>query len=187
MPTLGTMNSTPRFSRTQTGLTLIELLITVAIVAILIGISAPSFARLGANQRMSAATHTVMSSFNEARMRALAAGAQVVLCPSTDGATCTGGLSWEKGWLMYDDANRNRKLDPTETVAGRFQLPEGLVASTTVGRPQLMFKPDGGAWGNPLTLTICDATGDDAEGRAVIVSNAGRARTAPAAAGRCPA
>jgi type IV fimbrial biogenesis protein FimT len=181
------MNSTPRFSRTQAGLTLIELMITVAIVAILIGISVPSFASLGTNQRMSAATHTVMASFNDARMRALASNSQVVLCPSTDGTTCTGGLSWEKGWIIYDDANRNRKLDPTETVSARFELPEGLTASTTIGRPQLMFKPDGGAWGNPLTLTICDTSGSDAEGRAVVVSNAGRARTAPAAAGRCPA
>lgn len=181
------MNSTPRFSRTQAGLTLIELMITVAIVAILIGISVPSFAKLGASQRMSAASHTVMASFNQARMRALATASQVVLCPSIDGQTCTGGLSWEKGWIIYDDANRNRKLDPTETVAATFELPEGLTASTTIGRPQLMFKPDGGAWGNPLTLTICDATGTETEGRAIVVSNAGRPRTAEAASGSCGA
>ena len=182
-----TMNSTRKSLATQAGMTLIELMITVAIVAILIGISVPSFAHLGSSQKMSTTTHTVMASFNHARMRALSLGKQVVLCPSTDGATCSGGTSWQHGWLTYDDANRNRKLDPSETVSANVgALPAGLVATTTAGRPQLMFKPDGGAWGNPLTLTICDVKNTDAKGKAVIVNNGGRTRSAPAASGACP-
>lgn len=182
------MNSTRKSLAAQAGMTLIELMITVAIVAILIGISVPSFANLGSSQKVGTSAHSVMTSFNHARMRALSLRTQVVLCPSTDGVTCSGGSSWEKGWLTYDDANRNRKLDPSETVSARVgALPAGLTATTSVARPQLMFKPDGGAWGNPLTLTICDVNNTDAEGHAVIVSNAGRARSASAASGACPA
>jgi type IV fimbrial biogenesis protein FimT len=182
------MNSTPRIPATQTGMTLIELIITVAIVAILVGISVPSFAHLGSAQKMTTTTHLVMSSFNQARMRAISTGRQVVVCPSTDGTSCRADSSWNAGWIIYDDVNRNRKLDPTETVAARVEsLPAGLVATTSKARPQLMFKPDGGAWGNPLTLTVCDASNPDGEGRAIIVNNGGRARTAPAAAGACPA
>lgn len=181
------MNSTRKSLATQAGMTLIELMITVAIVALLVGISLPSFAHLGSSQKMSTTTHTVMASFNQARMRAISMGRQVVLCPSSDGSTCRGDSSWEGGWIIYDDLNRNRKLDPSETVSASIgALPAGLIASTSAARPQLMFKPDGGAWGNPLTLTICDEKNSDTEGRAVIVNNGGRARTAPAAPGACP-
>lgn len=182
------MHSPTKSLKSQAGVTLIELMIAVAIVAILAGIAAPSFQQLGAKQRMTSAVHSYMASFNQARMRALSLGQQVALCPSVDGATCTGGLSWEKGWLIYDDVNRNRKLDPTETVVSTFgALPEGLTASTTVGRPQLLFKPDGGAWGANLTLTVCDIRENGATGRAIAVNNGGRARTLSAAPGRCPA
>jgi type IV fimbrial biogenesis protein FimT len=148
----------------------------------------PSFAHLGSTQKMTTTTHLAMASFNQARMRAISTGRQVVVCPSTDGISCRADSSWNAGWIIYDDVNRNRKLDPTETVAARVEsLPAGLVATTSKARPQLMFKSDGGAWGNPLTLTVCDASNPDGEGRAIIVNNGGRARTAPAAAGACPA
>lgn len=181
------MNSPIKSLKSQAGVTLIELMIAVAIVAILIGVGAPSLQQFGAKQRMTSAVHTYMASFNQARMRALSLGQQVALCPSADGVTCTGGLSWENGWLIYDDVNRNRKLDPTETIAASFgALPEGLIANTSVGRPQLLFKPDGGAWGSNLTLTLCDTREHGSEGRAIAVNNGGRARTLPAAPGRCP-
>lgn len=168
-------------------MTLIELIIAVAIIAILTGISLPSFAHLGSSQKLSTTAHTVMASFNQARMRALAKGHQVVLCPSADGSVCKADSSWESGWIIYDDLNRNRKRDPSEVVVAAVDaLPAGLIARTSAARPQLMFKPDGGAWGNPLTLTICDTNNSDVEGRAVIVNNGGRARSAPAAAGACP-
>lgn len=181
------MNSPITLRKPQAGLTLIELLIAVAILAILTGVAAPAFAQLAANQRMTAAIHAYLTSFNQARMRALSLGTQVVLCPSTNGVECTGGLNWHGGWLIYDDVNRNRKLDANETVAARFDaLPAGLSASTSKGRPQLMFKPDGGAWGNPLTLTLCNLQSDTGRDRAVIVNNGGRIRTGQPTKGVCP-
>ena len=103
------MNSPLRISATQTGMTLIELIITVAIVAILVGISVPSFAHLGSSQKMTTTTHLVVASFNQARMRAISTGRQVVVCPSTDGISCRADSSWNAGWIIYDDVNRNER------------------------------------------------------------------------------
>lgn len=163
------------------GTTLVELMVALALLAILLGLAAPGFERVAAGQRASAAVNTLVASFQQARMRALARTGHVGLCPSRDGASCSGGLEWQHGWLAWDDLDGNRRLDPGEPVLGRHQaLPEGVRATSSVGRPRLHYRPDGSADGSNLTLTVCllQAPG---HGRAVVVNNAGRPRTGPAA------
>lgn len=161
-------------------MTLVELMVALAVLAILLGLAAPGFERIAAGQRASAAVNTVLASFQQARMRALARAGHVGLCPSRDGATCSGGLAWQHGWLAWDDLDGNRRLDPAEPVAARHEaLPHGVRATSSIGRPRLHYRPDGSADGSNLTLTVClDAA--PGRGRAVVVNNAGRPRTGPA-------
>lgn len=159
---------------------------TLAVLAVLAGVGMPSFRDLQANQRMRSAGHSLIASFQQARLRAVSQAAQVIVCPSLDGQRCSGGLDWQHGWLIYDDRNRNRRLDPGEPVAlSHGALPEGVKGRATVGRPQMIYRPDGSANGNPITVTLCDARGWR-HGRAIVVNQGGRARTGPAAADRCP-
>ncbi len=171
----------------QRGLTLVELTTSLAIVAILAGASLPSFRDMQANSRIRAAGHSLLAGFQHARMRAVSEATQVIVCPSLDGLRCSGGLDWQHGWLVYDDHNRNRRLDPGERVtASHGALPSGVLGRATVGRPQMIYRGDGSAFGNPITVTLCDSRGWR-KGRAVIVNQGGRARTGPAEANRCPA
>lgn len=169
----------------QHGLTLIELLATVAVFAILTGVGVPSFRNVMANQKQTAAVNSYIASFQQARMRAVAQASQVVLCPSTNGITCTGGLSWEHGWLIYDDDNRNRRHDAGEAVVAVFTaLPPGLAATSSVGRPQLVYRGDGSATGSNLRLTLCDQRGTG-HARAIVINNHGRPRSGPDEVRRC--
>ncbi len=169
----------------QRGLTLIELLASVAVLTILTGVGVPSFQSVMANQKQTAAVNSYIASFQQARIRAVAQASQVVLCPSASGITCTGGLSWEHGWLIYDDDNRNRRHDPGETVVAVFTaLPSGLSATSSVGRPQLVYRADGSVTGSNLRLTLCDRRGT-AHARSVVINNHGRPRSGPDELGRC--
>lgn len=165
------------------GISLIELLLALAVLAIGVGLAAPSVESIAANQRLTAAVNTLVGSFQQARMRAVSRAGVAIACPSADGLACSGGLDWQHGWLVYDDGNGNRQLDPGEAIAARFDaLPRGLVARSSVGRPQLRYRPDGSAEGSNLTLTVCDPQRPQ-RARAIVVNNGGRPRTGP---GTCP-
>lgn len=169
----------------QLGLTLIELVATMAVLAILTGVGVPSFQNLIANQKQTTAINSYVASFQQARLRAVSQASQVVVCPSANGTTCTGGLSWEHGWLIYDDENRNRRHDADEAVVAVFQaLPTGLSATSSVGRTQLVYRADGSAGGSNLRVTLCDRRGPE-HARSIVVNNHGRPRTAPDETGRC--
>jgi type IV fimbrial biogenesis protein FimT len=83
------------------GLTLIELMITVAVMAVLIALAAPSFRTLLMNSRMSSQADGLYSALNYARSTALASSMQVDVCPigATDTST-TCGEDWGAGWMV---------------------------------------------------------------------------------------
>ena len=83
------------------GITLIEVLVVIAIAAILLGLAVPSFTAFTRAQQVRTTTDLLASSLNEARMRALSQGRTVILCASNDGENCQRGNDWSVGWLMF--------------------------------------------------------------------------------------
>lgn len=179
------MNTPTPHRNRCTGLTLIELMMILAVLAILVGIGTPSFRALIAGNQMTTAVNGYVAGFQQARLRAVSRASQTVACPSLDGQTCTGGLDWGRGWLIFDDDNRNRRLDPDETIVAVFQaLRPELGAHSSVGRPRLVYRADGSSGGSNLRVTVCDLRGR-VPGRSIVVNQAGRPRTAPDELGRC--
>jgi type IV fimbrial biogenesis protein FimT len=84
--------------RFQQGLTLVELMVTVAILVILGSIAAPSFSRLLADQRLSGAANALLADINFTRSEAIRRGVNVTACPSAtasgSGVDCVCGLRW---------------------------------------------------------------------------------------------
>ncbi|MCB1919947.1 MAG: GspH/FimT family pseudopilin [Candidatus Competibacteraceae bacterium] len=91
----------------QPGFTLIELIITLAIAAIVLTIGVPSFQEMMRNNRAATHANEFMNALNLARSEAVKRGQGVSLCPSTDQATCTGGGDWKDGWIVFIDADAN--------------------------------------------------------------------------------
>ena len=174
--------------RRNAGFTLIELVTTMSIVAILSGIAAPSFAGFLERQRASAAISSLMTHMSLARMSAITRNRRAVLCPSVDGRHCEVGTDWSAGWMLFMDDDGNRKPDVSDEIIRVDLEPTSrhLRVVSTTGRPQLRYLPDGRAAGTNLTVSICNQR-QELLGQ-VIVNNMGRPRSErPKAPTPCPA
>jgi type IV fimbrial biogenesis protein FimT len=100
----------------QTGFTVTELLVVMAIVAILLGIGVPSYRYITNSYRMSAEVNGLLGDLQYARAEAIRQGQTVTACVSNNGTACTGGVNWANGWIVFSDQNNNRTVDLGETV-----------------------------------------------------------------------
>ncbi|GAB2621559.1 GspH/FimT family pseudopilin [Lysobacter erysipheiresistens] len=91
------------------GFTLVELMITVAVLAIVVTLAAPSFSDLINRNRLTAAANEVVGALQTARMEAVRRNTRVVLCPSTDGTSCS-GADWQR-LIAFSDADGDVTVD----------------------------------------------------------------------------
>lgn len=95
------------------GFTLIELMVTLAVAAVVLGIGIPSFNSTVLNNRSLALGGELASAINFARAEAVKRSARVSICPSSDGAVCLGSGDWAKGWMVFTDTSAS---DTTATA-----------------------------------------------------------------------
>jgi len=158
------------------GFTLIEMLITAAIAALLFGIALPALSGGLEAARACDARSELLASLTTASQRAALTGQRSVLCPSTDGSQCSSGDDWSAGWIVFSDPNANRSHDPGETLLHqRGPLAGKVHLRSTVGRTRIVFQGNGGNVGSNVSFTLCDGRGP-AKAVSLVISNAGRLR-----------
>ena len=95
---------THRQTTTQTGFTLMELLMTIAIAAIVATIGIPSFQYVTNSNRVSSEVNGLLGDLQFARGEAIKEGQPVTVCMSKGGTTCdTTGSAWQSGWIVYSN------------------------------------------------------------------------------------
>ncbi|MBY6191835.1 GspH/FimT family pseudopilin [Microbulbifer agarilyticus] len=85
----------------QQGLTLIELLVTMTVFAVVVGIAIPSFNSMVQNTRSATLGEEILGALQYARSEAIKRGERVTLCGSSDGTDCDGG--WADNWIVVVD------------------------------------------------------------------------------------
>ena len=157
------------------GFTLIELIFTTAVIAMLCAISLPALGSLTQRSRSRAANNNLITALNLARSSAVSRGSEIVLCPSADQKHCDDGIWWQQGWIVFQDLDRNGTRNGDEPILNVVQAQPGMAIASSIGRDHVTYRIDGSATGTNLTFTLCDRRGS-AHASTIVVSNSGRPR-----------
>ena len=148
------------------GFTLFELMVTVAVAGVILTFGVPNFASFLANSRAVNDTNDLVTSLNLGRSEAIRRGSTVLVCSSTDGATCSASTDWSTGWIIRSSAGEVLRAWPERSGGA------GVLSANV---SQIQFQSRGSlAPGVPpqLQLRIPRCSGD--QGRDVAVNSAGR-------------
>jgi type IV fimbrial biogenesis protein FimT len=114
----------------MSGFTLVEMAVVMTIVAILVGIAAPSFRSVTTSNRVSGEINGLLGDMQYARSEALKEGQTVTICSSTDGINC-GTAAWDQGWFVFSD--------PTDAKTGGATVQALRVQKGFLGGDTLQF------------------------------------------------
>lgn len=103
----------------SSGYTLVELMVTVAIVAIFTTFAVPAFNAFVTNNRLVNVVNGVAGGINYARSEAVSRGTSVAVCAgngSTTAPACSGSNDWTNGYIVHTDINSNGVLDGADQI-----------------------------------------------------------------------
>ncbi len=158
------------------GATLLETMVVASIAAIALAIGLPSYQGVIERQRVSSAMHLLSAHMASARNTAITYRIPTLVCPSNRAGGCRSDGDWSQGWLMFFDADGNRRPDLPQDILRDENAPihPSLRIVSSRGRPLIRYLPDGGSAGSNITVRVCRQ--GQLMGR-VIVNNLGRVRT----------
>ncbi len=168
----------------QSGVTLIETLVVMLVIAALLSIAMPGLASIASNGQLTSATNDLVSSLHLARSEAIKRNGRAVVCKSADGLACAANGDWQQGWLVFHDDNNNASVDASETIVMVHPgLPAGyqITGNRWVAR-YISYTPSGSATTTTGvlqigTVTLCHTSGTQARARQIVISVTGRPRT----------
>ncbi|MEX2320835.1 MAG: GspH/FimT family pseudopilin [Saccharospirillum sp.] len=162
----------------QKGVTLIELMIGIGMLAILVAIAVPNYQLLVKNNRLTSASNELLGVFQVARAEAVRSNRRVVLMlePAPVATNNEGHV------MVFVDADRDSVQDAGERQVRTFLLPAGTLTLTAVSGiegsetavDRISFQPDGRTLGSAnMTVSVCD---DRGKGKALSLLGSGQAR-----------
>ena len=177
--------------RKMTGFTLIELMVTLAVVTIVVTTAVPAFKSMVANNRIAAQTNEIVGAIQYARSEAAKLHKRVILCRSANPTAATpscGGTAnnWTTGWLLFASGDANSTYESANDTLLRVGPPSrGIIQIRTnsTSNNNLEINADGttNENGGTAVFALCDDRNDDGDydeqyGRQVQVSPVGHVK-----------
>lgn len=183
------------FSR---GFTAIELMVTVAILAVLAGLAAPSFNPIIERWRVRQVSEELQSTFYFARSEAIKRGGNVTILRSDEGGGCTAvGTDtslWSCGWIVFADMDNDGKQDSGEDTLQTAPAPNKVnVQFTNTSDAKLTDPIKVDRWGRfsstnaaiDFAFRLTPKSGSAASASSICVSSSGRIKRLDSATGSC--
>jgi type IV fimbrial biogenesis protein FimT len=157
------------------GFTILELMITIAIVSILVAVAVPSFNSMMISNSVTRDQDTFFSLLLTARSEAVKRGRTVSVCQSSNLTACDSTASWTDGAIVFFDANADGDIDTGDVVLRINEKLQSSVNLAFTGGDHLTFNSLGQAEGNVGTFTFTHSNGSDYT-RTISLSTTGRVR-----------
>ena len=161
----------------ERGVTLIELLVTLSIAAIVLTLAIPNFREFLLNNRLTSQTNEFILALASAKSEAVKRGTLVTVCSRATDTSCAGSTTWDSGWLVFVDGGVAGTVDGTDEVLQVRTPLEGNNSLRAGARLRVTFQNTGFSSGFNDTFRLCDARGT-ANARSIVVSQQGRVTSA---------
>jgi type IV fimbrial biogenesis protein FimT len=157
------------------GFTVIELMVTIIVLAILLVVGIPSFRNATLSTRLTALSNDLVGAVQLARSEAIKRNQVVRLCVSADGSTCATAGGWDQGWIVLSDDG---------VLQQHEALPTGYAILEAGGLRTLSFRPTGfGA--TQAQLKVCRSSPLGEQERLVRVGPTGGTTVSRLTTGSC--
>ena len=160
----------------DSGYSLLELMMTIAVAALILTLGVPSFSALKARNAQRVEINALFHAVHLARKGSIMRKQVVSLCPTADGLTCNPGRDWSGGFLVFENSDRDEppELDDGDILLYRhLASPSVKIAANRRGftlRATFLRATNG-------TLVVCDRAARVSP-RALVISYTGRPRVA---------
>jgi len=161
------------------GFTLIELVVTISVAAILTSIAIPGFSTMLNNNKMATTGNEILAGLNFTRSTAITQGSPATLCKSNAQSTdCDNSANWQDGWIVFNDKNNNGSVDAlNDEIVLMVHQGKGNGLNISYGHNKIVYNNEGFSIGYAGIFLLCDARGDSAK-KGIIISSNGRPRKA---------
>ena len=161
--------------QTRYGFTVIELMVTLSITAILLSLGIPAFQDYSLRQRMNASISALHNDLLYGRSQAIYRNTQVVACAGSPAGGCTESTDWTAGWIVFSDSDTDRQHQDGEDLLRHGQGLKNIMIHSSASRTNLRFYPNGTTPGSNGSFSLCGLGGPE-HARKLVISNLGRIR-----------
>ncbi|UCE89952.1 MAG: GspH/FimT family pseudopilin [Pseudomonadota bacterium] len=151
------------------GLTIVELMIAMAVIAVVVSLGVPHLPGVVGNNRLTAQVNTLSNHLAYARSEAVKSGTPVTV-------TSNNGAIWQDGWTVWVDTNNSGLMDAGEELRIGEAFGAASVLTPDNGTDFITYNGTGALAGNPVTFTLCNTSSP--YGKQLKITGSGRGRLA---------